>query len=266
MSAFSNKLSALALVATALSACSTESNGPSALGRQVSFQLSTRGASAAPAPGMNLSVAGSETYADANDTLVISQVQLVLREIEFERVNDTTCAMPDNDFCEELEVGPILLDLPLGTGAARAFTVAVDTGTFDEIEFEVHKPEDDPGDNQFLLDNPTWRGVSIRVTGTFNGTPFTFESEDNFEQEIDLSPPLSVTDSTAISVTLSVDLATWFSDGAGNLIDPATANKGGVSEDQVKNNIEQSFEAFEDEDHDGHDDSGPGSDDGPNHT
>ena len=38
------------------------------------------------------------------------------------------------------------------------------------------------------------------------------------------------------------------------LIDPSSANKGNPNEGVVKNNIENSFETFEDEDHDGEDD------------
>jgi hypothetical protein len=37
-------------------------------------------------------------------------------------------------------------------------------------------------------------------------------------------------------------------------VDPATGNKGGANESLVKENIKQSIEAFEDENHDGHDD------------
>jgi hypothetical protein len=53
-----------------------------------------------------------------------------------------------------------------------------------------------------------------------------------------------------------VDLAAWFSTASGTLVDPGTANQGGVSQELVIQNIARSFDAFEDHDHDGSDDHG----------
>jgi hypothetical protein len=51
-------------------------------------------------------------------------------------------------------------------------------------------------------------------------------------------------------VTLRVDLAVWFLNG-GELINPVQALKGGTFEGLVKDNIEASFDVFQDDDHDG---------------
>ena len=80
------------------------------------------------------------------------------------------------------------------------------------------------------------------------------------EQELMLVPPLVITDTpdapaTTTNVTIRVDLAAWFVDADGALIDPATANKGEPNEGLVEDNIDNSMEAFEDEDEDGEDDS-----------
>jgi hypothetical protein len=247
------KFAGAALLAVATLAACSDSSGPANAGRQVAFQLATRSATAAPGAAL---MAGSETIGLGDDTIVVTQVQLVLREIELKRVGGVACDTIADDDCEELEVGPILLDLPLGAGASRQFTVAIDTGSFSKIEFEVHKPgsSDDAG---FIALHPEFDGVSIKMTGTWNGTPFTYTSDLDVEQEIDLVPPLSVTESTGANLTLFVDLASWFAN-AGNtgLIDPATANKGGAAEGEVKSNIETSLNAFEDDDHDGEDDHG----------
>lgn len=61
-----------------------------------------------------------ETFTDGSNTLVISQVQLVLREIELHKAGATTdCGDGGSDDCQELEFGPVLLDLPLGTRSPR---------------------------------------------------------------------------------------------------------------------------------------------------
>lgn len=253
-------LGALALVAV-LAACS-DSSAPRA-GGAVSFSIATQSAGAGPSRPF----ATPDTVTAGSDVLVFEKVELVFREIEFQR-EDETCTSEleeegqnDNHSCEEFKAGPILVDLPLGAGVQHSFTVEADTGTFDELQFKVHTPEDDGDakDQAFIAAHPDFAGISIRVTGTWNGVPFTFTTDVDAEQEIELSPPLVITDNTQIEVTLMVDLHGWFLNGA-TLIDPALALPNGQFEGLVKNNIEASFDAFEDGDHDGHDD---GNHDGP---
>jgi hypothetical protein len=201
-------------------------------------------------------MAGTEVIGVGSDTIVLTGVQLVLRRIELERVEGTGCdSLTTDDDCEELKAGPVLLDLPLGSGASRSFSVAIDTGSYGKIKFQLHRPEnsDDAG---FLAQHPDFDGVSIRAVGTWNGNPFVYTSDLDAEQEHEFAPPLSVTDSTGVSLTLRIHLEAWFANGGTGLIDPGTANNGGAAESDVKDNIEHSFDAFEDGDHDGEDDHG----------
>ena len=250
-------LAAIVLAAVSMSACADSASGPSG-GGQVNFNLATRPSATAAGTGLATVTIGSpETFSDGTNTLVIDQVQLVLREIELKRVETTTaCGESSNDACEELELGPILLDLPLGAGgAARSFSVGIDTGTYREIEFEIHKPsDDDAADVAFRQAHPDFAGTSVKVTGSFNGVPFTFTSDLNAEEEIELSPPLVVAASAATDITLMVDLDRWFREGGGGLVDPGSALAGGANEGLVETNIQSTLHAFEDEDHDGTDD------------
>src|SRR5262245_53343630 len=263
------------LTAAGLIACS-EGTGP---GNKplISFNVSTSSGAAANLQSV------SDTVTGGANTVVVDQVELVLRDIQFKRVNDDVCeddgdqgedivvrpASHDDgengddgndDACETVNAGPFLLDLPLGSGVEKVFSVSVDTGTFDELRIKLHNAAEDPSDPAdvpFLAVHPEFSNISIRATGTWNVTPFTFTSDLDAEQEMQLNPPLVVTDAGAnVDVTLKVDVATWFSDGAGGLVDPATANQGGLNENLVRDNIEHSFDAFQDEDHDGHDDGG----------
>lgn len=248
------------ILAALLSGCS---DGGAPIAGQVSLNMATRaGTAAAIAAGTAFSVtAAPETYTDANgSTLVISRVQLVLREIELERTDaPINCdpTLPDDDDCDEdLEFGPRLVDLPLGTaGAMRSFSVPVEAGEFQELEFEVHRVDGgNTEDAAFIAANPTFDGVSIRVTGTYNGTGFTYDSDLNVEFELALVPPLTVTETSGTDVTLFVDLANWFRGQSGLLMDPQTANAGGANESLVEGNIVNSLEAFEDDDRDGRSD------------
>ncbi len=237
-----------------LAACSGNSSGPSAAGRTVGFQLATRATATAPSQA---ALAGQEILTAGSDTIVVTGVQLVLRQIELERVGGAVCDTSlAGDDCEELKVGATLLDLPLGAGAQRTFTVAVDTGSFGKLKFEIHKPSSHD-DSTFVAQHPGFDGVSVQVTGSYNGTPFTYTSDLDVEQEYSLNPPLVVTESTGANLTLFVDLQSWFlNQTADGLLDPAQANKGGSFEGEVKSNIEASLNAFEDDNRDGHDDHG----------
>jgi hypothetical protein len=206
-------------------------------------------------PGFFASVM-ADTIADGTNELIIERAEVVLREIELERLETGDCdSSAASDDCEEFEVGPVLVDLPLNGGTETLVTIAAPPGSYDEIEFEIHKvSDDDPADADFRATHPDMVGKSIRVTGTYNGESFTYESDLDVEQEHDLSPPLVIDESGSVNVTVLIDVSVWFVDGSNNVIDPRTANKGGANESLVKENIKQSVEAFEDDDHDGEDD------------
>jgi hypothetical protein len=246
-------VAALALVA---GACS-DAGGPSTQG-QVSFNTATQAGVAASNASLAL-VGTPETFTDGTNTLVISGVQLVLREIELHKAGGVAeCAGVVEDDCQELELGPVLVDVPLGTaGSARSFNVALQPGSYDRVEFEIHKPSSS-SDAAFLAAHPDLDGVSIRVTGTYNGVEFSYTGDFNDEMEFNLLPQLTVAESGTADLTLLLSLDSWFRDSGGNLVDPATANPGGPNQGLVEQNIKSSLDAFEDENHDGQDD-------GPNH-
>jgi hypothetical protein len=228
--------------------------GPSNLS-QVSFNLATQVAPAASRASALAVVSTPETFTDGTNTLVLTQVQLVLRKIELQRAGAAGCTGED---CEELELGPVLVDLPLGTpGAARSFSAQIAPGSYDKVEFELHKASSSD-DAAFIQANPLFEGTSVRVTGTYNGVDFTFTSDVNGELELELNPALTANETGATDLTLFVDLDKWFRDQAGALVDPRTANQGGSNEGLVEQNIKSALDAFEDENHDGRDD-------GPNH-
>jgi hypothetical protein len=250
-------------------ACSDSTTG------RVSLALSSRPVPAAalatgaatagsPAGAPTVVAAGDSTVIVAgNDTLVIRSVEVVLREIELERVETVECDdIMDNDDCEEFETGPVLVSLPLGA-TATVTQVAIDApaGMYNELEFEIHKP-DAADDAAFIAAHPAFADISIRVSGTFSKagtrTDFTYTTDLNEKQEIALDPPLTVAEGSATNVTLRLDIARWFLNGAA-LVDPATANKGGVNENLVRDNIRVSIDAFRDDDRDGRDDDHEGS-------
>jgi len=264
----------MAIVGT-LAACSSGGSGPST-GSQVTFSVGTKGGNAA---GLSRLAFLSDTQNAGTDVLILDTVKLVLRDVRFKRVEDSGCPDDDStahlsgggnwgqngddghaDACESFNAGPYLLDLPLGPGVDRAFSIAVDTGTYDQLRVKIHRPSTDSGDAKdvaFLAAHPEYNGVSIRAVGSFDGTPFVYTTGLSAEERVALIPPIAVADSTTnVSVTIKVDVSGWFSDGSGNLVDPSTADSGGVNLDLVRSNIRRSFHAFRDENHDCHNDHG----------
>lgn len=258
---------ALGLATALLSACADD-NG------NVSLAFSTR---PAPGPALAASVGGagpswhvvadgdSTSVVRGSDTVIIRSVELVVRDVELERVEAADCPdiEPDDDGCEEFETGPVHVVLPLGNATEVAVTISAPAGMYDELEFDVHKP-DDVGDAAFIAEHPEFADVSIRVRGTFSNdgarTDFTYLTDLNEKQEMALFPFLEVIEGEPVSVTLRLDVSRWFLDGTGTgLVDPATANKGQPNENLVRDNIRANIDAFRDDDHDGLDDDNEGS-------
>lgn len=256
----------------ALAAC-TEGAGSRGIA-PVSVALSSSVSASAPAAAQ---AGGSETFTDGTNTLVVSSVEVVLRKVELKRADaaqSAGCAMSTSGITasedgecgeqdDELEAGPALVDLPLG-GIERTFTADVPAGTFDALEFQIHKPSNDgdTADQDFLKAHPDFAGISIRVKGTFNGTDFTYTSDLEVEQELKFEQPMVVQAGTPASVTIKLDLDGWFRSSGGTLVDPATAAAGAANESLVRDNIVKSFNAFQDNDEDGMDDGHEAHDDG----
>ena len=121
----------LVIAATLTLAACADGAGPRGA-TPVSIAFSTRSGSGTAAA---VQAGSPETFSDGTNTLVISSVELVLREVELKGVEAGLCESEaggtegegesGRDGCEEVETGPILLDLPLGGGTERMFTATV---------------------------------------------------------------------------------------------------------------------------------------------
>jgi len=284
-----SKLATMAAAATLLAACGGDNGtGTATPQAAVTLSLATR-------PSTGIGAIRTGALADplsltdtANNTLVITSAQVVLRKIELKN-STSTCtgdaengddnggngaepgddhggssgsddgaghtirmgALHDGD-CGELKLGPVLVDLPLSAGATQVFSVEVPAGTYDRVEYKIHRPSSH--DTAFVAAHPEFDGVSIKVTGTYNGVAFTYVTGLESEQENVLDPPLTVATTGATDLTLLMDIDKWFRDGVSRLVDPTTANAGGANEALVRTNIGGSSECFEDHDRNGHHD------------
>jgi hypothetical protein len=235
------------------SACGT-SNSTSPNAKTVSLSFSSHAAAAGASAGR----ASFLTLGSGSDTLVITKAQIVLAKIELATGDTAACANESQgSSCDELKADPELVDIPVDASTLTPIVAAVPAGTYTAFEAKIRAVQSsDANSGSFLTAHPEFAGASVRVEGTFNGTPFVYTGSASAELELEFTPPL-VVDSTGMNITVNVDISRWFVSGGGALVDPTTANAGGPNASMVDNNIHHSFEAFEDDNKDGHNDSQP---------
>jgi hypothetical protein len=163
-----------------------------------------------------------------------------------------------DDRCEQLETGPMLVELPVDNSVVSMLSLQIPAGTYAGLEARIHTVQrSDSGGTAFLASHPEFANASVRVEGTFDGHPFNYTGTSNARLELHFDPPLAV-GSTPTNLTVHVSIDRWFTDRNGALIDPSTANGNGDNASLVADNIQRSFHAFED--HDRHGDDGHGDD------
>jgi hypothetical protein len=198
------------------------------------------------------------TVGVGTSSLVITKAQLVARRIELAPVGTAACAGSGSDDdgadvgdgCAEVETGPTLIDLPLDASAKTSISAAVPAGTYRALELRVGPiTSGNRSSSAFLSAHPEFENISVRIEGTFNGQPFVFTAPVDASIESVFSGPITI-DTNNPNVTVAIDITSWFSDGEGGTLDPSTSSNAS----RISANIASSFHAFEDDDHDGHDD------------
>ena len=240
-----------------VAACASDLTGTNKQTVQLSFTTKAPGVAAS---GIRLS---PDILVGQNGDLVLTKIQVVVDKIELNENEATSCVgdIDDNsedlrddhgddaEECEEIARDPVLIDVPVDDAAHTVLSVPLTQGTFSKLEAKL-----EPSRNAtFDAANPNLVGKSVRVEGTFKGTPFVFTSAVRSSLEMEFAPPL-VIDANTTNATVSIDVRKWFLDRDGNVIDPTTATAGTESLSQIEDNIRRSFHAFEDDDHSGEDD------------
>ena len=142
----------------------------------------------------------------------------------------------DNDGehdCESLRVGPVTVNLPLDGTTKVALDGLVPAGTYTGLRAKIE---------------------SVNVVGVFTdsgGTDHAFTFTSDAEAEVEMSFPAAVTVGAGTNnLTIDVNVAAWFTDASGAVIDPTNPQ----NHEAIEHAIRSSFRAFEDDNHDGNDD------------
>src|SRR5881296_1120460 len=250
----------LAPVALTLTAC--DATAPR-VSQPLTLSVTTKGTSGVAVPAGSAMNAAIQVGSGAN-SLTITQAQVVLARIELSTAGSCATTGEDDD-CAELQLGPTLVDLPVdATTQVMLEDVAIPAGTYSGVQAEldaVQPDDDEPGASAFLAAHPDFQGISVKVTGVFTDASstthnFTFTSEIDAEMAMRFEPPVTLASDTK-NFTIAVDIASWFKDASGAVIDPTDP----ANAEAIERNILRSARVFEDDDHDGvddHDEQGDG--------
>jgi len=174
--------------------------------------------------GASLRARGAAAAAPATSAVTPGEVKLVIRRLELKGIDASGKEI-------EVKAGPIPVDLVGADLSGTTHSVSggsITPGTYTQLEMEI-------GD--------------IEVLGTDStGTAFDFKTSIVVEQET--CGNFQVDASGNLNFTLNVDVSSWFVDrDTSQPLDPTEANRHAIEE-----NIERSFEVFEDNNEDGQDD------------
>ncbi|MGM0545526.1 MAG: hypothetical protein ACQEST_02290 [Bacteroidota bacterium] len=174
----------------------------------------------------------------------LTEVKLIVEELELESTAD--------DDSLDFEVDDFIVNLPVDGTEFTLTSANVPAGVYDEFEMEIeHDDDTNVNDPDFINESGDEDdGYTIVVKGIYNGEEFTYQSEEDFEIEMEFNPPLEINDDSSPSITINIDPTGWFTDSSGNDLDPSDP----ANWEQIDENIENSFDIEEDEDDDDDDD------------
>jgi hypothetical protein len=224
------------------------------LSRPISLSITTA-SSRTFLPAASGLAAAIQVGSGAN-SLSITQAQATLERIEL--AGSGSCAgdpaeadeMPGEpevehdaaaeDDCAELRIGPTLVTLPVDGTTKVILDALVPAGTYSGVDAQLD---------------------SVKVTGVYTDATnqmhsFTFTAGIDASLEASFQPPVTVGSGTS-NVTVDVDIASWFKDASGAVVDPTNP----ASAATITANIRRSVHAFQDDDHDGRDDHAEGAGD-----
>lgn len=200
--------------------CRTEqTSSPAGAPNNVTFSIAT-------APSSSTSPSRSE--------LEISSAKILLKNIKLHQY-------PSDDG-RDIVAGPLAVVLALDGSLNTIGLAQVPPGLYDRVKFRLHKPEDTEPipDPEFREGSSGQLRYSTIVRGAYNGQPFVYKSQQEALQEVQFASPLTITHDEVVNVTLTVDVASWFTVG-GVTLDPTNPNNAQAIDGAIKASFARVF-------------------------
>jgi hypothetical protein len=254
------------LAVFALSACDSSTGPEDSETLTIRFSAAASGGAGSAASGVERApVVGT------NGTLDITDLRVIIAELEFEGTNGA-CETPgdeeDEDECFDVELPPRLAAVPVDGSPLTVATTELPAGSYTEFELEIEDLDDDDEDQQFAVEIQALRAEVLssysnwpdegvmRIEGTFTPTggaarSFVVYVDGEVEVELELVPAIDIPGAAGDTHTLDVVLfpERWFVRGDGSVIDLSEydfATTGELLELEVE--IEDGFEVEFDRD------------------
>lgn len=196
-----------------------------------------------PANNLSLSVMSSaDSLGDAQGTLVLDTVKILVKDIKLNVANN-------NQDSTNFKVGPFVLFLNLSSSVNEISSEIIPVGSYNKIKFEVHKlnnnePVPDP---EFADSNGQY---SVVVKGRYLGNYFVYKSSKSAHQILTLPDTIETSDARLSNITMVVKPYIWFIEN--NLyLDPRIPANSNDIDNNIKDNVNNNFKAFKDNDKNG---------------
>ena len=195
------------------------------------------------ADNLSFSVTSSaDSIGDSQNILILDTVKILLKEIKLNVANA-------NQDSTNFKVGPFVLFLDLSSSVNFISSALIPAGSYDKIKFEVHKLNDNEAvpDPEFADANGRY---SVIVKGWYLGNYFVYKSTKSAHQKLSFPTAISITSDYISNVTMIVKPYIWFIEN-GIYIDPRDPVNSNDIDNNIKDNINQNFKAFKDNDKNG---------------
>lgn len=195
------------------------------------------------ADNVDMSVMSSgDTLNDQIGILVLDTVKVLIKDI---KLNVANIAEDSTNF----KVGPYVLYLNLLSSVNVINSAYIPVGTYDKVKFDIHKLEDNEPvpDPDFADVNGRY---SVVVKGRFNSISFVFKSGKSVHQKLTFPGNLQVTSSGKSNITLQIKPYIWFIKN-GLYLDPGDPANANDIDNNIKDNINNNFKCFVDNDRNG---------------
>ncbi len=178
--------------------------------------------------------------------LILERARVAVSEIEFEGSGHPG----EGEDEREAELGAAVVDLALDGSQTAVAASDVQAGSYHTVGLEIRVGG---GSGAAFGDFGGDAPASILVDGTYDGAAFTYRSEVHPEVEFPIDPPVEVTAGGEAAVGVTFDVAAWFVDADGGVLDPTDVANRGIIEANILDSM-AAFAELEDDDGDEDDD------------
>jgi len=191
----------------------------------------------APTPKANVALSAGVVHQlvkAAHEGLEIDTAKILVRSITFR--------LAGNDDSVDVEGGSVVIRLVPGNPAVNVAVARITPGTYDRLRFEIRKPEDleIPPDPDFREGSSGNQRYSVVIKGRYEDTAFVYKSRVEFEVELHLETPLTVSEDGIARITFTFDPYACFGHH-GILFDPRDAVNAAAIDPSIKGAFQRAF-------------------------